>query len=70
MCLCARPANRNPGWAALWDENAHDVLALNQRDIEELSIDEISGVLSLTRENVKARIHRARLMIQEYLIRD
>jgi RNA polymerase sigma factor (sigma-70 family) len=40
------------------------------RDIEELSIDEISGVLDLTRESVKARIHRARLMIREYLIRD
>ena len=40
------------------------------RDIEELSIDEISGVLELTRESVKARIHRARLMIREYLIRD
>ena len=40
------------------------------RDIEELSIDEIAGVLKLTRESVKARIHRARLMIREYLIRD
>lgn len=40
------------------------------RDIEELSIDEIVGVLGLTRESVKARIHRARLMIWEYLIRD
>ena len=40
------------------------------RDIEELSIDEISEVLGLTRESVKARIHRARLMIREYLIRD
>ena len=40
------------------------------RDIEELSIDEISGVLALTRESVKARIHRARLMIREYLVRD
>jgi RNA polymerase sigma factor (sigma-70 family) len=40
------------------------------RDIEELSIDEIAGVLALTRESVKARIHRARLMIREYLIRD
>ena len=40
------------------------------RDIEELSIDEIVGVLGLTRESVKARIHRARLMIREYLIRD
>ncbi len=40
------------------------------RDIEELSIDEIARVLSLTRESVKARIHRARIMIREYLIRD
>lgn len=38
------------------------------RDIEEFSIDEISGVLGLTRESVKARIHRARLMIREYLM--
>ncbi|NOJ42381.1 RNA polymerase sigma factor [Bradyrhizobium australiense] len=40
------------------------------RDIEELSIDDIVGVLGLTRESVKARIHRARIMIREYLIRD
>jgi RNA polymerase sigma-70 factor (ECF subfamily) len=40
------------------------------RDIEELSIDDIAGVLGLTRESVKARIHRARIMIREYLIRD
>jgi len=40
------------------------------RDIEELSIDEIAAVLGLTRESVKARIHRARIMIREYLIRD
>jgi len=44
--------------------------AILLRDIEELSIDEIAGVLGLTRESVKARIHRARLMIREYLIRD
>ena len=40
------------------------------RDIEELSIDEIASVLDLSRESVKARIHRARIMIREYLIRD
>jgi RNA polymerase sigma factor (sigma-70 family) len=40
------------------------------RDIEEMSINEIAEVLALTRESVKARIHRARLMIREYLIRD
>jgi len=40
------------------------------RDIEEFSIEEIAGTLALTRESVKARIHRARLMIREYLVRD
>ena len=40
------------------------------RDIEEMSIDEIADVLGLTRESVKVRIHRARLMIREYLIRE
>jgi RNA polymerase sigma-70 factor (ECF subfamily) len=28
------------------------------------------AVLGLTRESVKARIHRARIMIREYLIHD
>ena len=37
------------------------------RDIEEMSIDEISAVLNLTREAVKARLHRARGLIREYL---
>lgn len=49
-------------------EHYREVILL--RDIEELSIDEIAAVLALTRESVKARIHRARLMIREYLIRD
>jgi RNA polymerase sigma-70 factor (ECF subfamily) len=49
-------------------DHYRDVILL--RDIEELSIDEIAGVLALTRESVKARIHRARLMIREYLVRD
>lgn len=44
--------------------------AILLRDIEEMTIDEIAAVLGLTRESVKARIHRARLMIREYLIRD
>lgn len=37
------------------------------RDIEEMSIDEISFALSLTREATKARLHRARVLIREYL---
>jgi RNA polymerase sigma-70 factor (ECF subfamily) len=49
-------------------EHYREVILL--RDIEELSIDEIAAVLGLTRESVKARIHRARTMIREYLIRD
>lgn len=42
-----------------------DVIVL--RDIQEFSIGEISVELLLTREAVKSRIHRARLMIREYL---
>ncbi|WP_054313379.1 RNA polymerase sigma factor [Mesorhizobium sp. 1M-11] len=42
-----------------------DVIVL--RDIQEFSISEIAIELRLTREAVKSRIHRARLMIREYL---
>lgn len=49
-------------------EHYREVILL--RDIEEFSIDEIAAVLGQTRESVKARIHRARIMIREYLIRD
>jgi RNA polymerase sigma factor (sigma-70 family) len=49
-------------------EHYREVILL--RDIEELSIDEIAEVLRLTRESVKARIHRARMLIREYLVRD
>lgn len=37
------------------------------RDIREFSISEIAIELRLSREAVKSRIHRARLMIREYL---
>jgi RNA polymerase sigma factor (sigma-70 family) len=37
------------------------------RDIEELTIDGISARLSLSREAVKARLHRARKLMREYL---
>ena len=42
-----------------------DVLLL--RDMEERTIDEIAGLLSATRETVKARLHRARTLMREYL---
>jgi RNA polymerase sigma factor (sigma-70 family) len=37
------------------------------RDINELTIDEIAGKLGLTRESAKARLHRARHLLREYL---
>lgn len=37
------------------------------RDINELTIDEIAQSLSLSREAVKGRLHRARGLIREYL---
>jgi RNA polymerase sigma factor (sigma-70 family) len=40
------------------------------RDLEELTIDEIAARLGATRETVKARLHRARAMLREYLLDD
>ena len=37
------------------------------RDFKEFTIDEIAGQLALTREAAKARLHRARGLIREYL---
>ena len=48
-------------------EHYRQVLLL--RDVEESTIDEIAGTLQITREAVKARLHRARLMVREYLVR-
>ena len=42
-----------------------DVVLL--RDIEEYRIDEIAGVLATTRETVKARLRRARVLLREFL---
>lgn len=46
-------------------EHYREVILL--RDVEEMTIDEIATVLGLSREAVKARLHRARLLIREYL---
>lgn len=46
-------------------EHYREVLVL--RDMEELTIDEIAGKLAATREAVKARLHRARALLREYL---
>jgi RNA polymerase sigma factor (sigma-70 family) len=37
------------------------------RDVEEQTIDEIAATLALTRESAKARLHRARKLIREYM---
>ncbi len=39
------------------------------RDIEEMTIDEISAALGRTRESTKAALHRARVLLREYLLR-
>ena len=39
------------------------------RDLEERTIDEMAGALDLTREAVKGRLHRARTLLREYLLR-
>jgi RNA polymerase sigma factor (sigma-70 family) len=38
------------------------------RDLEELTVDEIAQRLGTTRETVKARLHRARGLLREYLM--
>jgi DNA-directed RNA polymerase specialized sigma24 family protein len=37
------------------------------RDVEELSIDEISAMLAVSREAVKARLNRARKLVREFV---
>ncbi len=37
------------------------------RDLQEMTIDEIAAALDLSRQAVKARLHRARLLLREYL---
>ena len=39
------------------------------RDMEERTVGEIADALHLTREAVKGRLHRARSLLREYLVR-
>lgn len=39
------------------------------RDVKEMTIDEIAEALAATRQTVKARLHRARALMREYLTR-
>ena len=38
------------------------------RDLEERTVDEMAIALGLTREAVKGRLHRARILLREYLL--
>jgi RNA polymerase sigma-70 factor (ECF subfamily) len=55
--------------AAIQSLPAHYRETIVLRDIEELTIDEIAAQLDTTRETVKARLHRARALVREYLER-
>ena len=39
------------------------------RDVKEMTIDEIAAALGASRQTVKARLHRARALMREYLTR-
>ncbi len=47
-------------------EHYREVILL--RDVEEMTVDEIALALNKSREGVKAIIHRARLLLREYLL--
>jgi RNA polymerase sigma-70 factor (ECF subfamily) len=46
--------------------NYRDVALM--RDVKEMTIDEIAAASDLTRQAVKARLHRARQLIREFLV--
>ena len=39
------------------------------RDLREMTIDELAESLGETRQSIKAKLHRARLLMREYLSR-
>jgi RNA polymerase sigma factor (sigma-70 family) len=55
--------------AALQSLPEHYRTIILLRDVEELTIDEIAAALGLTREATKGRLHRARALAREYLLR-
>jgi RNA polymerase sigma factor (sigma-70 family) len=55
--------------AAIQSLPAHYRETIVLRDMEELTINEIAARLDITRETVKARLHRARTLVREYLDR-
>jgi RNA polymerase sigma-70 factor (ECF subfamily) len=55
--------------AAIQSLPAHYRETILLRDLEEMTINEIAARLETTRETVKARLHRARALVREYLDR-
>ncbi len=53
--------------AAIESLPAHYREVLLLRDVQELTIDEMAAQLQITRAAVKSRLHRARLLVREYL---
>ncbi|HZH43265.1 MAG TPA: RNA polymerase sigma factor [Lysobacter sp.] len=56
--------------AALESLPVHYRDVILMRDLEGLTIEEMAGELGLTREAVKSRLHRARVLVREYLGKD
>ena len=54
--------------AALQSLPEHYRAVILLRDVEERTINEIAAALGLTREAAKARLHRARGLVREYLL--
>ncbi len=69
LAFASRPADelRLDLAAAIHSLPPHYRQVLLLRDIEELTIGEIATTTGLTREAVKARLHRARAMVREYI---
>ncbi|MDE2181976.1 MAG: sigma-70 family RNA polymerase sigma factor [Alphaproteobacteria bacterium] len=67
--LARRPAHelRLDLAAAIQSLPEHYRTVLLMRDVEELTIEEISVSLAITRQAVKARLHRARALVREFL---
>ena len=55
--------------AAIESLPPHYRVVVVMRDLEERTVDEMAAALGATREAVKARLHRARGLLREYLLR-
>ena len=65
--LCAALAPASPMFDALDRLNSVDRAALLLRDVEQLSVPEVAAVLECEAAEVRARVHRARLLVARSL---